>query len=472
MDNFLGWMEEHFLPVAAKIGSQKHLVAIRDAFIGIMPITMVGSVAVLLNVFLRDLPGAAGWDGFVEAMQPIIGVNGAVWFGSIAILALVFVFSLGYNVSKAYNVNPLAGGVVAFASYLVTLPQATNFTHKLEGIGADAFDKLTSLGVEGIELLNNADGVPDAVGVLTGQWGNINVAYTGAAALFATLIIGLLSAMIYSKLMEKKVTIKLPDTVPPAVSNAFAAIIPGVVAVYVLAILGVLSTTYLGASIPDLITQYVQAPLLGLSQSAVSVVITVLFIQLFWFFGLHGSNVLAPILDGIYMIALNENTAAYELAKSAKDLPHLWTKTSFDAYTNLGGSGMTLALIIAILVFSKRKDQRTIATLGAPMGVFNINEPITFGMPIVLNPIYAIPWIIIPPIMTIIAYTLTALGVIPPTFILVPWVMPAVVLAYLATGGSILAGLVAVLNLFIAFLIWTPFVLLANRVEEIELEEQ
>ena len=133
---------------------------------------------------------------------------------------------------------------------------------------------------------------------------------------------------------------------------------------------------------------------------------------------------------------------------------------------------MTLALIIAILVFSKRKDQRTIATLGAPMGVFNINEPITFGMPIVLNPIYAIPWIIIPPIMTIIAYTLTALGVIPPTFILVPWVMPAGVLAYLATGGSILAGLVALLNLFIAFLIWTPFVLLANRVEEIELEEQ
>lgn len=112
MDNFLGWMEEHFLPVAAKIGSQKHLVAIRDAFIGIMPITMVGSVAVLLNVFLRDLPGAAGWDGFVDAKQPIIGVNGAVWFGSIAILALVFVFSLGYNVSKAYNVNPLAGGVV------------------------------------------------------------------------------------------------------------------------------------------------------------------------------------------------------------------------------------------------------------------------------------------------------------------------------------------------------------------------
>lgn len=472
MERFMGWMEENFLPIAAKIGSQKHLVAVRDAFIGIMPITMVGSVAVLLNVFLRDLPGAAEMTGFVETMQPIIGVNGKVWFGSIAILALVFVFSLGYNVAKAYDVNPLAGGVVAFASYMVTLPEATNFTATIAGVGADAFDKLTALGVENIEVLNNAEGVVEGIGMAVGQWGNINLAYTGAAALFSTLIVGLFATLIYAKLMEKNVTIKLPDTVPSAVSNAFAAIIPGVVAVYATAIVGILAVNATGVAIPDLITKYVQAPLLGLSQSAFSVVITVFFVQLFWFFGLHGSNVLAPILDGVYVVALNENTAAYELAKSAADLPHLWTKSSFDAYTNLGGSGMTLALIIAIIVFSKRDDQRTIAKLGAPMGVFNINEPITFGMPIVLNPIYAIPWIIIPPIMTIIAYTLTAMGVIPPTFVQVPWVMPAGVLAFLATGGNFLAALVALMNLFIAFLIWTPFVLLANRAQDIDTDKE
>lgn len=466
MEKLMQWMEKHFLPVAAKIGAQKHLVAIRDAFIGIMPITMVGSIAVLLNVFLRDLPTEAGMTGFVEAMQPIIGVNGKVWFGSIAILALVFVFSLGYNVSKAYDVNPLAGGVVAFSSLIVTLPEVAEFAYTLPGVAADKLDALAELGLEGATV------VKEGISVMAGGWGYIGLNYTGAAALFTALIVGLISSMIYVKLMNANVTIKLPDSVPQAVSTAFAAIIPGVLAVYAAAILGVLTVNFVGLTVHDLILTYIQKPLLGLSQGLVSVVLTVFFIQLLWFFGLHGSNVLAPVLEGVYIPALVANTDAYELTKSAANLPYLWTKASFDSYTNLGGSGMTLALIIAIFVFSRRDDSKAIAKMAAPMGVFNINEPISFGMPIVLNPIYAIPWIIIPPIMAIVAYGFTAAGIIPPTFIAVPWVMPAGVLAYLATGGNILAALVALLNLFIAFLIWTPFVLLANRAKIADIDEE
>lgn len=116
MNGFLNWMEEHFMPVAARIGNQKHLVAIRDAFIAIMPITMVGSIAVLLNVFFRDLPNSWWGDGnsFVAAMSPLISVNGNVYFGSIVVLSLAFSFALGYQIAKTYNVNPIAGGVIAF----------------------------------------------------------------------------------------------------------------------------------------------------------------------------------------------------------------------------------------------------------------------------------------------------------------------------------------------------------------------
>ena len=465
MERFTLWMEKHFLPIAAKIGSQRHLVAVRDAFIGIMPITMVGSVAVLLNVFVRDLPTEWGMDGFVETMQPLIGINGKVWFGSIAILALVFVFSLGYNVSKSYDVNPLAGGVVAFSSFIVTLPEVAEFSLALPGIAADQLGALTAMGLEGAEVVN------EGINIAAAGWGYIGLSYTGAAGLFTALIIGLISSMIYVQLMKNNVTIKLPDSVPEAVSKAFAAIIPGIVAVYTAAILGYLSVSLLGYSINDLILTYIQQPLLGLSQGLFSVILSVFLIQLFWFFGLHGSNVLAPVMDGVYLPALLANTEAYEIARSAKDLPYIWTRVSFDAYTNIGGSGMTLALIIAIFAFSKRKDSRTIASLSAPMGVFNINEPITFGIPIVLNPLYVVPWLIIPPIMATIAYGFTYAGIIPPTFVAVPWVMPVGILAYLATGGSVLAGLVALLNLFVAFLIWTPFVLLANRVKPVDAEE-
>ncbi len=464
MDKFTNWMEEHFLPIAMKIGSQRHLVAIRDAFIGIMPITMVGSVAVLLNVFVRDLPTEWGWTGFVDAMQPLIGINGNVWFGSIAILALTFVFSLGYNISQSYNVNPLAGGVVAFSSLIVTLPQAANFSFALPDVSPDSLDALVDLGVQ-------AQVVGEGVNIDVGGWGYIGLNYTGAAGLFTALIIGLVSSMIYVKLMTRGITIKLPDTVPPAVSRAFTAIIPGIVAIYVAAILGYLSVSIFDLAIGDLILEYIQRPLLGLSQGLFSVVLVTFLVQVFWFFGLHGHNVLAPIMDGVYLPALISNTDAYQATQSTADLPYIWTRGSFDAYAQMGGAGITLGLIIAIFIFSKRKDARAIAKLSAPMGVFNINEPVIFGMPIVLNPFYIIPWLIIPPITATIAYLLTKYGFIPPTFVVVPWVMPAGIHAYLSTGGSLLAGLVALFNLFISFVIWTPFVLLANRVNKIDAEE-
>lgn len=429
MNKFNDFMEKHFVPVAAKIGSQKVLIAIRDAFIGIMPVTMAGAVATLLNVFLRDLPTTWGLDGFVTAMAPIIGVNGNVWWGSLAILTLVFIFALGYNISKVNDVNPLAGGVITFASYYAVLPQVAN----------------------------------DA-------WGATSWAYTDARGLFTALFVGLVTAHIYVFLMKRKITIKLPDSVPPAVSNAFAAIIPGTVAIYVAGIASYLMNTFAGQSIPDFIATTIQQPMLLLSQNLISVILTVFFVQLFWFFGLHGTNLLAPALDGVYKTALAENTNAYNLAVQAGqkisevEFPHIWTRASFDAFVWMGGAGVTLALIIAILIFSKKEEQRAVAKMSAPMGVFNINEPVVFGLPIVLNSIYIIPFIFVPIVLTITAYFATAIGLVTPAFVEVPWVMPPVIYAILATGGDIMAGVVALVNFVIAIVLWAPFVIVANKV--------
>ncbi|MEG1475010.1 MAG: PTS sugar transporter subunit IIC [Longicatena sp.] len=456
MNGFMNWMEEHFMPIAAKIGSQRHLVAVRDGFISIMPITMVGSIAVLLNVFFRDLPNE--WWGvgnsFTTAMTQVINVNGNVYFGSIVILGLCFTFALGYHLAKSYDVNPIAGGVVAFAAVVACMGQGVSVTLDVANAPAAVTEFLTAAGA------TIAKGTASL-----GTWGNLGSNYTGSGGLFTCLIVGLLSTMIYVKLMIKKITIKLPDSVPPAVSNAFAAIIPGVIAIYVFAIVTQICVVTSGLYPNDLIVKYIQAPMLGLSQGFFSVILIVFLVQLFWFFGLHGSNVMAPIIEGVYTPALLDNLAVYNTTHSTEGMKYMWTRGSFDAYAQMGGSGVTLGLIIAIFFFSKRDDSKAVAKLSAPMGIFNINEPIIFGMPIVLNPVYLIPWLIVPPICAAIALGFTMAGIIPPVFVQVPWVMPVGFYAWMATGGNFMAALVSILCLGVSFVLWTPFVMLANRMQ-------
>jgi PTS system cellobiose-specific IIC component len=431
LDSFTKWMEQHFVPVAAKIGSQRHLVAIRDGFISMMPLTMAGATAVLLNVFLRDLPTEWGWTGFVEAVTPIIAVNGNVWWGTLAMLALALSFALPYNLAKGYDVNPLAGGLVGFGAFIVTIPSM------YEGAG----------------------------------WGYLSWQYTNGAGLFTALLVGLVAGEIYCQLMKKNITIKLPASVPPAVSKAFASIIPGTAAIYAIALIVYLVNTYVtldgvsGLAINDIISQLIQKPLLELSQGYFAVFLVTLLVQVFWFFGLHGPNVLAPILESLWGVALVENINAFAEGARAADLPYMWTRGSFDAYVWMGGSGGTIVLLASIFLFSKKPGARAVAKISTPPGLFNINEPVLFGLPIVLNPIYFIPFLVAPVVMVTIAYAATAAGIVPPVAVAVPWVMPPVFMAILSTGGSITAGLLAIVNLVVGFLIWTPFVIAANNMQ-------
>ncbi|MGL5978267.1 MAG: PTS sugar transporter subunit IIC [Erysipelotrichaceae bacterium] len=429
MHAFQLWMEEKFVPVAAKIGSEKHLVAVRDAFISVMPITMAGSIATLLNVLVRDLPPLFNNTSIPEAFGWLIGINGNVWWGTNAVFALVFVFALGYQLCKAYDVNPLSGGLVAFASMVAAIPQAAS----------------------------------EAAG-----WGTIAWGYTNAESVFTALFVGFVATLIFIALMKAKLTIKLPDSVPPAVSKAFAAIIPGTAAIYTFGALTYVLATFFETNLKELIFTNLQAPFMALAQGLPAILIMTLFVQLFWFFGLHGSNVLGPVIDGLYKTALLDNQALYQNGTAWQDLPHLWTRGSFDAYAWMGGAGCTLALVIAILWLGKRADEKTVAQLSAPMGVFNINEPVMYGVPVVLSPVYFIPFIVISPILVTIGYLATVSGLVPPVFLEIPWVVPPVIYAFLATGGNIMAAGVALFNLVLAVLIWGVFVRIANKQVEVK----
>ena len=461
MDGISRWLEKAILPVATKVATQKHLVAVRDAFISTLPITMAGSVAVLLNVFLRDFPNEWGWEGFVnsEIIQFIIGVNGHVWLGSLAIMALVLAVTIGANMAKAYDVDPLPASIVSLSAFVMGLTQSASLVRNVATnvLSPEVVEALTEAGVTVGELTG------EVTELTVGGWGFFNfAAHMGGPGLFTALISGIIATIIFAKLLNKNIIIKLPDMVPPAVSKAFAAIIPATVALYVVAMINWAFNNFAGMPMINWIADTIQRPLMGLSQGYFAVLLLVFLVHLLWFFGLHGTNILAPIFQMLYGTAMIDNVNAHELGEA---IPFNWVAGSFEAFVWPGGAGVTLVFIIALLLLSKRAESKTIGKLSLTPGIFNINEPVMFGVPVVLNPIYMLPFILAPMLTATIAFFATAWGFVNPVVINVNWVMPAGISGFLATGGDWRAIVLTAINLAVAFFVWAPFVLVANKMK-------
>lgn len=458
MDGLVNWMEKHILPVATKIGSEKHLVALRDAFIGTMPATMAGAMATLLNAFLRDFPAQFGWTRFAEIMEPIVGINGFVWTGTLAIMAVIFAMSLGSNLAKAYDVDPLSGAVVSLAAFFMGLTDSAQAVLTLPSkLGKEAVDVITEAGGT---MGETADG---AQTITTGAWGYFNFGkHMGGTGLFTAIIFGFIATLIFAWLMRKNITIKMPDSVPPAVAKAFAAIIPAGAGLYIVGLINYVFTRVTDMRMIDWITETIQAPLINLSQGFGAVILIVLLVHVLWFFGLHGTNVMAPILQTLYGTAMTENTNAFQ---QQQPIPYKWVAGSFEAFVWPGGAGVTIALILAVLLLSKRADYKTVGKLALAPGLFNINEPVMFGMPVVLNPLLMIPFILAPLATASIAYGATMLGLVKPVVVNVIWVMPTIISGFLATAGDWRAIVLTIVNLIVAFLIWAPFIMAANKMD-------
>lgn len=417
MNGFMKWMEEKFIPVAGKIGAQRHLSAIRDGFIGIMAIVLAGSFAVLLNNTVGAWIPAIG-----KVLTPI---NGNIWWGTFAMLALIATFSIAYNLGKSYDVDGLAAALVSVASFLTTLPQA----HGDAG------------------------------------WGYLHWGYLDARGLFTGMIVAIVATEIFVKLTKRGLIIKMPETVPPAVGRAFAAVLPGFITLFLFGTLThIIGAAGLG-SLYDIIFNAIQKPLMGITQGMIAVILIPIIMNLLWFFGVHGANIFEPVMQSVYLPALTDN---YNAIIAGGEPPHLITKAFFDSYVHLGGSGATLALIVAILiVVKKRQEYKNIAKLSLPLGVFQINESVIYGLPIVLNPILFIPFLLVPGVLSLVAYIATATGIVPATYVQIPWITPVGIGAFLATGakgiGSIMAGLLALVNFVIAVIIYLPFVKMAEK---------
>ena len=182
--------------------------------------------------------------------------------------------------------------------------------------------------------------------------------------------------------------------------------------------------------------------------------------QVFWVIGIHGNQMIKPIREPLLIAAITANADAFA---SGQPLPNVITMPFWDMYMSFGGSGCTLGLLIAILLISKRDDMRAITKLSLPCAIFNINEPVIFGMPVMLNPILAIPFIITPLVTGTIGYFATVSGFAAKAVVYIPWPTPPIFSAWLATAGDFGAVITQIVCIVVSVLIYLPFVKMSNK---------
>lgn len=409
------FLEEKFVPVAARVGNQRHLVAIRDGFITIMPLTIVGSLAVLVN----NLP-IKFYQNALDAIwkhETWTQWGGNVWGATFGIISLLLAFTIAYNLAKSYDKDGLSAGVISFSTYLT-------------------FGTFGEGGLTGLT--------------------------TGTGGIFIAIIIALLSTELFCKLTgNPKLLIKMPNGVPPAVSKSFAALLPAIITIGLFALVRTIISA--GFDIPDIVGSFysaIQEPFMGLTNSWIAALLLAFIPTFLWTLGVHGANIIEPFMQTINLPAIEANVKAISSGEIA---PYIVNKPFFDAFINMGGSGTTIALIIAIFIFArKNKQYNTVGKLSAAPGLFNINEPLLFGLPIVLNPVLFVPFILTPMVNVTIAFFATKWGFVPAATVSPPWTTPPIINGFLATQSWQGAALSVVL-IVVAVCIYLPFISMANR---------
>lgn len=419
MNGFMDKISEKILPLANALGQNRYLTVLRDAFMLSFPITMFGSIVVVIN----NLPFFN--DATKGTLSTLFG-NGQN--ATMSIMTVFITFGIGYYLSKCYDVEGIFGGAVSFASFLILTP----------------FFMTTESG-ETVTSVLSLDRL-------------------GAKGMFIGMIAAFLAAEIYCRVTKRGWQIKMPDGVPPAVTKSFAALIPAIVTLTIFLMINAIMTGVFHANLHDVIYELIQKPLTGLGSSLPATLLALFLVQFLWFFGLHGQIIVNSVMDPIWNTLMLDNLEAYQ---NGEALPHIVTKPFMETFTvGLGGSGMTLAVVILMAFVLKKKQYRDVGRLALAPGIFNVNEPAIFGMPIVLNATILIPWVVAPLVVTTFNYLVMAAGLVPaPTGVSVPWTVPVIASGVLATN-SWLGGLLQVIDVVLVGMIWYPFLRILDRQQE------
>lgn len=416
MNNFIDNLAEKLTPLAGKLGSNRYLAVLRDAFMLSFPLTMFGSIVVVLNnlpFWSDDLKGTLG------------GLFGNGQNATMSIMTIFVTFGIGYYLTRSYDEDGVFGGAVSLASYLILTPFNFTTAEGAEVSGALSLDRL------------------------------------GAKGMFIGMLAAFIAAEIYVRITKKGIVIKMPEGVPDAVARSFASLIPAISTLTVFLLLNALVSGVFTTNLHDVIYTVIQKPLVGLGSGLPATLLSLFFVQILWFFGLHGQIIVNSVMDPIWNTLALENLDAF---KAGEALPHIITKPFMETFTvGLGGSGMTLMVVILMAFVMKSRQMKDIGRLAIGPGLFNVNEPVIFGLPIVLNASILIPWVLTPLIVTTINYFSMASGLVPaPTGVTVPWTVPLFFNGMMATN-SLMGGLLQLIDVAIVGVMWYPFLKVVDK---------
>ena len=422
-------MEGRLAGPLEKLSNQRHLRAIRDGIIATLPLIIVSSLLMVIAFSYNQMPESWGirqviQDNAVAILLP--------YRMSMYIMTLYAVFGIGYSLAKSYDLDGLSGAILAELTFLLTIVPVSI---------PDVTESISALAETNAELSTFLSALPSGY--------VIPAEYLGSAGMFIGIISAFIGVEIYRFTQVKGFKITMPAAVPPAVARSFESLTPTIII-----ILGVSTITmWLGINVHQLVGNLIK-PLISVTDTLPSTLLIIFLIMFFWSFGIHGDSVVSSLARPIWLILLDQNTAA---VASGGVATHIGVEPFLQWFVHIGGSGATLGLAILFCVKAKSKYGKTLGRTTILPSIFNINEPMIFGAPIVLNPMLLIPFIVTPLILATIAWIATAMNLVNCAVTIAPWTLPGPIGAYLACGGDWRAAVLNVILIIISIIIYYPF---------------
>ncbi len=411
------FMNEKIIPKVMAFINTKGIMALKDGMVYSMPLLIVGSVFLILANFpIQAVADMLASSGITDILNQAYGAT-------FSISAMVAVIGIAYNYAKSEGQEPMSAGMIALAVFLLFQPST-------------------------VETTNG------------GVVGNIiNKDWTAGKGMIGAIIVGLIVGFSYSWFLKKNIRIKMPAGVPAGVANAFSALIPAAAIVGVATIIQGIFTLGLHTSAIEMIYKVIQSPMQGMTDSLPGAILMCFMFPFLWIFGVHGSTVVGGIMQGLLQANSLENQAILDqgLELTVANGGHIVTVQFVDQFINVTGAGLTIGVVVYMVAFAKSKQLKTLGRLEAVPALFNINEPLLFGIPVVMNPMLAVPFIAVPVIACIIEYFALATGLCPLYGATqVPWTCPPIISGFLIGGWR--SALLQLVIFVMSFLVYLPFI--------------
>lgn len=446
--SFGNFVNSKIMPPVMKFVNTKAITALQNGMVYSLPFIIIGSIFLILgNIPIPAVANAitnSGWGAvFAQANNTTFQMMG-LW----AAIGIAYVYV------KNEKYEPLAPGLTSAAAFLML--QNLSIDNPLK---AALTAGINNGQMSGKVVTENIDKLPHALQAFLESpvTGVINTKWLGGDGMIAAIIIGLLVGWIYTKIMKAGWTIKMPKQVPPAVSNQFTAMIPsGIILTGTMLIYGAFNT-FAHTDFLNWIYNTLQIPLQGISDSFGGALAIGFLVPFFWFFGVHGGLIMGSLVAPMLQANTADNARLFAEHKlTIAQGAHVVTNEFYNNFINLTGSGITICLIIFTLVAAKSVQLKSIGKLELVPGIFNINEPFLFGLPIVMNPMLAVPFFLTPLVVAASTYLVIRTGIVPPlNGVAAPWTTPAVISGFLIGGWKM--AIWQFCTLIISTVIYWPF---------------